>query len=152
MPIARRIRGRIGNPRSRGSGSDARREAAAAMASAEYKLTRLINKIEGATPAALEYALEPMFDKSWLYTPVDTGALKLSGYLEAEQTPRGATAVIGYAADGNPGYAVFVHEMIGFKHEPPTRSKFLEAAMYEHLDEVLPRVRDFLAGVVDGES
>lgn len=149
MPIARRVRGRVGNPRSRGSGSDARRAAAAAMASVEYKLTRIINKIKDATPEALEYALEPMFDKSWTYTPVDTGELKLSGYLQAEQGPKGATAVIGYAADGKPGYAVFVHEMVGYKHEAPTRAKFLELAMYEHLDEVLPRVRDFLAGVVE---
>ncbi len=151
MPIARPVRGRVGNPRSRGSGSDVRRAAAKAMESAEYKMARIIKKIKDATPEALEYALEPMFDKSWYYVPVDTGELKLSGFLEAEQTPRGATAVIGYAADGNPNYAVFVHEMIGYKHEAPTRSKFLEAAMYEHLDEVLPRIRDFLAGEVDSD-
>lgn len=151
MPIARPVRGRVGNPRSRGSGSDARRAIQQSLQAAEYKLARIIKKINDATPQALEYALEPMFDKSWYYVPVDTGQLKLSGFLEAEQTPRGATAVIGYAADGNPGYAVFVHEMIGYRHESPTRSKFLEAAMYEHLDEVLPRIRDFLAGKVDSD-
>lgn len=120
------------------------------MELAERRLARIIKKIEGATPEALLYALEPMFDKSWMYTPVATGALKLSGELEAEQTRWGATAVIRYGADGDPKYTIFVHEMVEYQHAPPTRAKFLEAAMNEHIDEVPQLVREYLKKEFDG--
>ncbi len=147
MPIARKVRGTIGSPRQR-YGGDAARAIREQMQSAEFRLTRLINKINGVTPDALEYGMQPIFNQAKIYTPVDTGELILSSDLISEQTPKGATAKVVYAADGHPKYAVFTHEMTGFKHDPPTRSKFLEAAFYERIDEVMPRVRQFLAGQV----
>src|SRR5690348_6237242 len=80
------------------------------------------NAIDGATPGILAEVLEPTFEKSQVYCPVSSGRLKGSGYVVAEKAGNGAVAEIGYARDGDPDYAIFVHEM-PYDHAEPTRDK-----------------------------
>lgn len=58
------------------------------------------------------------------YCPVDTGRLKESGHIE-----QGEDGVVRVVYDCP--YATWVHEITGFYHKPPTRSKFLEDAAYD---------------------
>ena len=92
------------------------------------------------SPEILLGALQPTFDLSQVYVPVQEGILKDSGYLEMA-TSRARTQVeIGYARGGQPDYAVYVHEHPEMLHTAPTRYKFLEAALEEDFDNVQARI------------
>jgi len=59
------------------------------------------------------------------YVPVDTGALRASGYVAPpELLPTGATIELGFGGPAAP-YAVFVHEDLT-KHHPVGQAKYLE--------------------------
>jgi hypothetical protein len=88
------------------------------------------DKMEGVTAAAVVEALEPTKDKAVSYTPVKTGALAASVYLEEMQFRKGARAELGFAKGGDPEYAIIVHEM-DYSHAAPTSKKFLQRALEE---------------------
>lgn len=100
-----------------------------------------VSKLEGFLPEDMLAALQPTFEKSQELCPVDTGALKASGYLEAEVFRGGVRAEIGYGRDGIPDYAVAVHELPA-QHEYPTQYKFLQAPLEEDYFNILQRVTD----------
>lgn len=127
-------------PAAAASNQDVREQ----MAAIEKNFKQLLEGIENATPEALEYALQPMMEKALIYVPVDTGDLRNSAYLETRQMGNKIEAEIGFGRGGKPWYAPLVHEGLDFYHEPPTRAKFLEQAINEHLAEVLPRVIAYL--------
>lgn len=116
----------------------------AQMEAIERRVAAAIMDLNQLTPEALEFGLQPVFDLSQVLVPVDTGKLKASGFIESRQTARGASAVVGYARGGNPFYAVRVHEILHFRHDPPTQAKFLEEAANRLQGEVATRVADFL--------
>lgn len=103
-------------------------------------LDKKIKEIEGATLEGMVEAMEPIFETSQEYVPVKTGELALSGFLEIDDTVKHPRVVIGYAARGKPDYAVIVHENLEVQHAHPTRAKYLETAVAEHFDDILPRV------------
>lgn len=89
----------------------------------------------------LREALEPTFLKARdVYTPIRFGDLRDSGYLEAGRSSRGPFAVVGFGRGGFPPYAALVHERTDYFHEPPTRSKFLQAALEEDGPEIQARI------------
>jgi len=94
-------------------------------------LEKVIDGIKEATPEAIEDALRPVFELSQVYVPVDTKALKESGYLIVQEGSRKIVAEVGYARGGRPFYAVFVHEMVDLHHAPPTQALFLQKAIQE---------------------
>jgi hypothetical protein len=151
MPSFRPVRGRIGlNRVTKGTeGARAIRAANVEMQKIERRLSTIINKLQIVTPEALEYGVEPIFNKSQELVPVDTMALKNSGFIDSELRPEGARVVVGYAPNGQPSYAIFVHEMVDYHHEAPTQAKFLQTAFQMHLPEVAPRVRDYMKRVFD---
>lgn len=102
-----------------------------------------IDHLEQETPEALKEALEPTFEKSKVYCPKDKGDLVDSAYLEVVKFRNGARVEMGYAKGGNPDYAIFVHEM-PYRHEAPTRSKFLETAVDEDYYNILTRVAQLI--------
>lgn len=114
------------------------------MRTVAKNLEEVVNKIQGATPEAIEYGLKPMWDLSQKYVPVDTGDLKSSGQFLVEQRGDKIEASISYGLGGKPEYAVYVHERLDVSHKAPTRAKFLQTAMNEKLGRVRPRVREFL--------
>lgn len=95
-------------------------------------------------PEILVEALKPTFEKSQGYVPVKTGDLKKSGYLRTRQLKTRTIAEVGYALGGRPFYGVFVHEDLQAFHQPPTRAKFLQAALEEDSDQIERRIRDLL--------
>lgn len=95
-----------------------------------------VDHMEGVGPDILVEALEPTFGKAIEYCPKDTHELVNSAYLESESFRGGARAVIGFGRGGQPSYAIYVHEM-PYKHQEPTRSKFLEAALDEDYFSIL---------------
>lgn len=100
------------------------------MAEVLNNYDRFVDHIEGATPHIIKAAVEPTLRKAEVYCPADTGALRASKYLEVE-TQRGRHIVaVGFGKNGKPDYAIFVHEM-PYRHEAPTRSKFLQTALQE---------------------
>lgn len=107
-------------------------------------LKQVIRSVDNTTPAALKYALQPIFDKSQVYVPVDTGRLKRSGRLRSKRIVTGSSVTLGYGYGGFPPYTARVHERTDFFHPLPTRSKFLEVAINEHLRDIQPRMIQFI--------
>lgn len=105
-------------------------------------LEHILNQVQDATPEIVLEAMQPMFDKSQVYVPHRTGALKESGYLEITQTGAQPKVEMGYAKGGVPRYAALVHEQVEVPHQAPTRSKFLEAAVNEEMGATLNRIQE----------
>lgn len=100
----------------------------------------LINSIKAAAPEAMIEALEPTFDKAQLYCPVDTGALVESGLLEAESNADDSHPKVVISFGRGVPYAAFVHERTDIFHKPPTRAKWLQAAVQEDLGKMKGRI------------
>jgi hypothetical protein len=75
-----------------------------------------------------------------VYAPVLTGALRASGYLEKVGFRGKPRVEIGFGRGGDPDYAAFVHEAVDIPRRAPTRSKYLEAAVMEDLDQIYRRL------------
>lgn len=95
------------------------------------KSVKKISTTYGEIPEDLMYRsiAYMIYDLSQLYVPVDTGYLKSTG--KVVKNSIGTYSVV-YSAS----YAKFVHEIVENNHEYPTRSKFLEDAGYEILNEL----------------
>lgn len=77
-----------------------------------------------------------IFNQSQILVPVDTGALRGSGGVSAPQNTSDGVAVdIFYGGPAAP-YALYVHEIQGNYHEPPTQAKYLEQPLMERLPEI----------------
>lgn len=111
---------------------DARRS----MADIIAKYAKLITHIKASSPQILENALKPIFKQAQYYVPEDTGALWESGKLTSGMQAGKPTAAITFGNE-EAWYAAIVHEFTWLKHEAPTRSKFLQAAMEEGLDGIM---------------
>lgn len=107
-------------------------------------LATVIESIKEASPDALLYATQPIFDTSQALVPVDTGRLKRSGFHEARRTYRGATVAIGYARGGSPDYAAIVHERTELNHASPTQAKYLHEAVNRHTQHIVPRYAEYI--------
>jgi len=127
--------GRINTPMvvkfdSTGMSISGMRETAAAIAAT---IDRVIDSVAGATPAAITKALQPIYNLSQEYVPIDTGALKESAFIETREGVNGPKVVIGYAKGGTPWYAAYVHENLEMKHAKGKYAKFLERAVNERI-------------------
>lgn len=116
------------------------------MASVIARYNTFIAQLEAAGPEAVEDALRPIFDKSQEYVPVDTGTLAESGVLDVQKQGNGK--VLGTIEYGNQAawYAALVHEMVWLNHTPPTRAKYLQAALEEEMDNIMTSVLLFYSG------
>lgn len=123
----------------------------------EKSLTRVLRVTAAATSDATEEEFRKIFDKSQTYVPVETGELKRSGFFEVTPAKVGSdlkqvkdgTIRIGYALHGEPDYAVHVHENLEAYHEPPTRAKFLDAAIQEELPGIQQRLASKVKGAIN---
>lgn len=74
-----------------------------------------------------------IFAKAMILTPIDTGALRGSGGVSAPMnTPQGIGVDIFFGGPAAP-YALYVHEIMYYKHNSPTQAKFLEQPFMERL-------------------
>lgn len=77
-----------------------------------------------------------IFARSQVLVPVDTGVLRGSGGVSAPQFGiHGSYVDIFYGGPAAP-YALYVHEIIGNYHNPPTQAKYLEQPFMEALPAV----------------
>jgi len=105
----------------------------------EYR--RWADHVKGQGAEVLREALMDTFFKARdVYTPIRTGDLRDSGFLEAGKSSSGSFVVIGFGRGGSPHYAALVHERTDFFHKPPTRSKFLQVALEEDANEIQARI------------
>ena len=114
----------------------ATRNARASMESVVNQLRSFVKSIEDITPEALVEAMGAIKEKADYYCPVNTGELKASGYLEITSYGIQPQVEIGYGRGGEPDYAPIVHEDMQATHKSPTRAKWLESAINEHIDDI----------------
>ena len=110
--------------------------ARASMQAVVENYTNLVRRLKTVTPDVVRNALEPVFLKSQEYVPVSSGVLKETGQLRVEQTGDAIEGSITYG-DPRAWYAAIVHEYVWLNHEPPTRAKYLQAALEEELDSFM---------------
>jgi hypothetical protein len=106
----------------------------------DIELRNVLEAAREKSPLAVAQAIweeaNLIFAKSQVLVPVDTGVLRGSGGVSAPQ--KGTT---GYFVDifyGGPAadYALYVHEIIGNYHKPPTQAKYLEQPFMEALPQI----------------
>lgn len=118
-------------------------------------LTDIMEQTGDVSPEIAMDALEPTFEKSKVYCPKDTHELVNSGYLEIVRRGPAPYVEMGYAKGGKPRYAPYVHEITSYRHEAPTRSKWLQHAVQEDMGSFQSRLaegyRRFLTGGVVGK-
>jgi hypothetical protein len=68
--------------------------------------------------------------KALYYCPIEKGPLRASGRVETEGKGRGAETRIEFGGPEAP-YALWVHQDLDAKHDPPTCALFLERAVRE---------------------
>lgn len=104
-------------------------------------LVKRLEGVKGRIPTVMKEGLrqcaEKVLERALVYTPVSTpeeakfypGYLRDSARIEEYGTGHKFRAVftIAYYAP----YAVYVHEVLEYAHEPPTSAKFLERAARE---------------------
>jgi len=97
-------------------------------------------RIPEANKVAVRKCVEKVFEKAQYYVPVEYGDLKASGHIEEYSTGRQFHAVFTIVYDDPK--AVYVHEMTENRHEPPTRSKFVEQAVKDTRRYITRNYRD----------
>lgn len=122
----------------------------------EIKIERPIEIVERLNQLLVEYPeqvkravwleLANVMNESKKLCPVDSGALRGSGYVpEPEVSDGNIRAEIGYSQ----GYAYWVHELIDNWHEPPTQAKYLEVPLMQALptitEKIIERVEAMIA-------
>lgn len=126
---------------------------------AQRSFAKTFGKIKGATNTGLRDAAVEIYKESQILVPVSppgtkhqwggSGTLKESGFVAAQTTSRkavtgrvgtirGESYVVGYGGEKAP-YAVFVHEILRYRHEAPTQAKFLSHA-FINVASRLPRI------------
>lgn len=135
----------IGKTRIRGAGQYPSEKAiTSSMQKSGRAMTKAIldifDQFEAVSEDIMLEALEPTMELADFYCPVDTGEMIASHYLEGTGTPRAPRVEIGYGRRGSPYYTAYVHEMVGIPHQEPTRSKWLQAAVMEDLENIYRRV------------
>lgn len=96
------------------------------------------------TGRLLYYEATQVFDRSQDIVPIDTGALRSSGFVQQPEVKGNEISVtVAYGGAAAP-YAVIQHENLEYHHEPPTQAKYLETPLVERIDNI----REGLQGIV----
>lgn len=110
------------------------------MANVIRQVDQIFRSTKAQLPEVMEAVLEPTLDLSMVYCPVKTGKLVESAMLNSGFKNGKAYASISYGAGGKIHYAAMVHERTDLNHAFPTRSKFLQAALEEDLQNFKERI------------
>jgi hypothetical protein len=131
------------------------------MAKSSFRLDlfgdeELVNALKAGkenTPKAIAQAIweeaNIIFAKSQILVPVDTGVLRGSGGVSAPQM-----GSQGYFVDifyGGPAasYALYVHEIIGNYHNPPTQAKYLEQPVMEAMSTIQENIKGRIIDIIE---
>lgn len=118
----------------------------------ERQIVDIFQQFEDVSDDICMEALRPTFEKSQEYCPIASGRLRRSGYIEKTSLRGKPRVEIGYGRAGEPPYTVFVHERVDMRHKPPTRAKFLQAAVLEDLEAIFGRLVIGYRGFMNGQS
>jgi hypothetical protein len=89
-----------------------------------------------------------IFAQSQILVPVDTGVLRGSGGVSApQQGPSGYFVDIFYGGPAAP-YALYVHEILGNYHNPPTQAKYLEQPFMASLNQLQNNIASRIIHIV----
>lgn len=90
-----------------------------------------------------------IFAKSQTLVPVDTGVLRGSGGVSAPQMgSKGYFVDIFYGGPAAP-YALYVHEIIGNYHNPPTQAKYLEQPVMEAMSTLQENIKGRIIDIIE---
>ena len=130
------------------------------MAKSSFRLDlfgdkELVNALEAGkenTPQAIAQAIweeaNLIFAKSQILVPVDTGVLSGSGGVSAPQMgAQGYFVDIFYGGPAAP-YALYVHEIIGNYHNPPTQAKYLEQPVMEAMSTIQENIKGRIIDII----
>ena len=103
-------------------------------------LQKVLKNLKDQSGAVMGQALyeeaNVIFANSQVLVPVDTGVLRGSGGVSAPQMgTRGYFVDIFYGGPAAP-YALYVHEIIGNYHNPPTQAKYLERPLMDRVPAI----------------
>ena len=106
----------------------------------DLELQEVLKAAKDKTPLAVAQAIweeaNLIFAKSQILVPVDTSALRGSGGVSAPQMGnQGYFVDIFYGGPAAP-YALYVHEIIGNYHNPPTQAKYLEQPLVQAIPDI----------------
>lgn len=105
------------------------------------------------TPRAIAQAIyeeaNVIFARSQVLVPVDTGILRGSGGVSApQQSDKGYFVDIYYGGPAAP-YALYVHEIIGNYHNPPTQAKYLEQPVMEAMSSIQENIKGRIIDIIE---
>jgi hypothetical protein len=106
----------------------------------DKELQNVLRVAKAEAPLAVAQAIweeaNLIFAKSQTLVPVDTGVLRGSGGVSAPQSGSSGYYVdIFYGGPAAP-YALYVHEIIGNYHKPPTQAKYLEEPFVQAIPQI----------------
>jgi hypothetical protein len=78
-----------------------------------------------------------IFNESQKLVPVDTGALKTSGFVHAPRRENNRVFVRVTYGGSAAHYALYVHENLYARHTAPTQAKYLETPLYRQLPLII---------------
>ena len=105
------------------------------------------------TPRAIAQAIyeeaNVIFARSQVLVPVDTGILRGSGGVSSpQQGDKGYFVDIFYGGPAAP-YALYVHEIIGNYHNPPTQAKYLEQPVMEAMSNIQENIKGRIIDIIE---
>jgi len=105
------------------------------------------------TPRAIAQAIyeeaNVIFARSQVLVPVDTGILRGSGGVSSpQQNDKGYFVDIYYGGPAAP-YALYVHEIIGNYHNPPTQAKYLEQPVMEAMSTIQENIKGRIIDIIE---
>ena len=119
----------------------------------DEQLVKALKSGKEKSPQAIAQAIweeaNVIFAKSQILVPVDTGVLRGSGGVSAPQMgSQGYFVDIFYGGPAAP-YALYVHEIIGNYHNPPTQAKYLEQPLMEAMDGLQSRLKGRIVDIIE---
>lgn len=115
------------------------------------KFVSEMNRIADIGPtlqSVLRSRAQSVFMESQLLCPVDTGLLRRSGEIVERFGNTEPSVEISYSAP----YAVYVHEDLSKRHNPPTSAKFLEIAMAHQEADFIADMLGAVSSHIEGGS
>jgi len=115
--------------------------------SGKDKLIAKLGKMKNprAREAALYEEAEEIMAEAKALTPVDTGALRASGFVSP---PSGGSVELGFGGPATP-YAIIVHEDLSAFH-PVGQAKYLEQPLAEHFGQVENKLGRAIGKALEG--
>ncbi len=123
----------------------------------DERLQAFLNAAKQETPLAVAQAIweeaNLIFARSQVLVPVDTGVLRGSGGVSAPQPMAGGGTYVDifYGGPAAP-YALYVHEILGNYHKPPTQAKYLEQPFMQALNTIQRNIADRIIRIASARS